>query len=593
DAYVAAVAKAAAQLQGRLTELQDRVESAESRLASAGVGETEQTLTRTLVLAQRTADTAVAEAEEQAASILAAAEQKASAMLADADRRANAAVSAAETQAEARLGECDALAAARLHEAEERSSRLMAEVEIDRRRILAEAERTVAATARAERDRLHADVEGLEQTRALLRDDVEILERHLSEQRVHLREALATLRSLVDDSDGLRSSPAPSTSGVEIVPEPLAMSVGPGVVGEPETDIVSEAEAPAPAPAPAPAEAISEQREHEIESVPSVESESRVESVPSVEAESRVESVPWVESVPSVESESRVESVPSVEATAGPVPVAGADAEVAPGPTGAVPARSSRIEIDSELDIEAEFAESPDPIEAVLDADLLRDDADGKDAEATGSGAGTIPSAPAGGGSTVDGSWGDEVIIDLDRAEEPIVATGDDRGDAGSVTDATAGTDPTEPDADVDESRRPEISSALPRFVTAADLESAAPEAERVDHLVPGTDDDDVLDLRTDADRPDHDDGPTTQPVPVIDDPLPLFTDLPDGAAPPAEPSPEGSAPDASDGDDDPFLVQLRAAVASDEVPSDDDVLSAFFDQDDDKDSRSWFGRRR
>ena len=64
DAYVDRVAKVAAVAHGRLAELHERVESAEAR--GAGTGEATETLTRTLVLAQRTADAAIAEAREEA-----------------------------------------------------------------------------------------------------------------------------------------------------------------------------------------------------------------------------------------------------------------------------------------------------------------------------------------------------------------------------------------------------------------------------------------------------------------------------------------------------------------------------------------------
>ena len=60
DAYVDRVARAAAVLKGRLIELQERVEAAEARGGPAPT-EAEDTLTRTLVLAQRTADAAIAE----------------------------------------------------------------------------------------------------------------------------------------------------------------------------------------------------------------------------------------------------------------------------------------------------------------------------------------------------------------------------------------------------------------------------------------------------------------------------------------------------------------------------------------------------
>ena len=97
-----------------------------------------------------------------------------------------------------------------------------------------------------------------------------------------------------------------------------------------------------------------------------------------------------------------------------------------------------------------------------------------------------------------------------------------------------------------------------PLLVTAADLESGEGAAGVVE---------------VDA-------GPATAPIPVIE--------LPDQEASLfADPEPIAQA-------DDPFLAQLREAVASDDDLSlGDDALSAFFDQDDDENGSSWFGRRR
>ena len=60
-----------------------------------------------------------------------------------------------------------------------------------------------------------------------------------------------------------------------------------------------------------------------------------------------------------------------------------------------------------------------------------------------------------------------------------------------------------------------------------------------------------------------------------------------------SEPEPIGEISPGADHAD-PFLDQLREAVAGDEVVDlGDDALSAFFDQDEDDTGQSWFKHRR
>src|ERR1700733_108540 len=86
DQFLERVAAGMEVLQDRLRQAMERAQRAEQ--AAAEAGGTDDTLRRTLVLAQRTADLAVQEAREQAARILAGAEQQAEGVLADAEERA-------------------------------------------------------------------------------------------------------------------------------------------------------------------------------------------------------------------------------------------------------------------------------------------------------------------------------------------------------------------------------------------------------------------------------------------------------------------------------------------------------------------------
>jgi DivIVA domain-containing protein len=86
DEFIEEVAKGVEALQDRLRQAVERAQRAEAA-ASEATG-SDETLRRTLVLAQRTADLAVQEAREQASRILAGAEQQAQALLADTEERA-------------------------------------------------------------------------------------------------------------------------------------------------------------------------------------------------------------------------------------------------------------------------------------------------------------------------------------------------------------------------------------------------------------------------------------------------------------------------------------------------------------------------
>ena len=127
---------------------------------------------RTLVLAQRTADAAVAEAREEAETIVAKARA----------------------------------------EAEELSQRTTDEVEAERRANEAE-----VAQARSEaRARLSEEISRLEQAREGLRADLGTLESHVESQRTQVRGALEELQRLLDDPQGFRLAPAPASAVVEI-----------------------------------------------------------------------------------------------------------------------------------------------------------------------------------------------------------------------------------------------------------------------------------------------------------------------------------------------------------------------------------------
>jgi DivIVA domain-containing protein len=162
DTFLEQVAAGIEALQDRLRQAVDRAQRAE--VAASESGGADETLRKTLVLAQRTADMAVQEAREQASRILASAEQQAQAILT---------------------------------EAEERGRRTLEET---------------IAECKAELGRLEAN-------RSQAQQDVDTLQRWLDEHKDHLRAMLSEALSAVDRAGVLW--PAPSTRTLDSGTRPL------------------------------------------------------------------------------------------------------------------------------------------------------------------------------------------------------------------------------------------------------------------------------------------------------------------------------------------------------------------------------------
>ena len=213
DAYVVAVAKAAAQLQGRLMELQQRAAAAESLLGGNGEnganGDAGPNPYQVLALAQRTADAAVAEARQEASSIVEAAR-----------RQAEQTLTEAADKARAQLAQADGDARSRTQEAEYQCSLMRAEAEADRERMLEEARRRAIEVAEAERDRIMAEVNALEATRTGLRAQVDGLSSSRSEHLAALMGSAAALQTAIE---GLTDVAAPPYSSADaLVGDPTA-----------------------------------------------------------------------------------------------------------------------------------------------------------------------------------------------------------------------------------------------------------------------------------------------------------------------------------------------------------------------------------
>lgn len=505
DAYVDRVARAAAVIKGRLAELHERVDAAEAR---ATVGETEETLTRTLVLAQRTADAAVAEGREEA-----------DRMTADAAASAAAVLSAAEAEA-----------AATVKKADDHAGLVLAEAETDRRRILAEAQEIAATAAADERDRLAAEVAELQQYRAFLHDDIEILERHLTDERHQLAASLSAMTDLLENPKAFRTRSAPETSGVDVRPSILTV--------DPPAD---------PGPSPDIDDATMDETAVDETAYDKTTLDESALAAPTLEDAAR-EDTAFEDTAfedTAFENPVRDETAPDQSPVDDPV----LDEPVLDQATPVDPSSENALNENVEPTIDLVAAEAtPSGGGPVFDDTAFE--------ERIFEEAAFDPPSPA--ASTEedghdDPESGDPGVFD-DAAFDDQVAADADTGphDGGRVEidlDQRGEFDPGADDAAVVGASSP------PRLITAADVDAGQTSGSRLG-IDPGT-------------------GPSTAPMPVIQE-TSLF----------ADPNPTT--------DDDPFLTQLRDAVDTEPAREvDDDALNAFFDHEEDDSGRSWFGRRR
>ncbi|MDQ2650079.1 MAG: DivIVA domain-containing protein, partial [Actinomycetota bacterium] len=156
--------------EARAAEAERRASDSEHR--TVGTAEADETLKRTLVLAQRTADAAIREAEERAARTIADAEDQASRMLSEAQETSANAYAAAE--AEARQSQAEA------------------------------------------RAKVLNELNELEAMRHQLRHDVELMERHLEQQRERVRVTIHDLQRLLDNPGALREASVPTFNDLEL-----------------------------------------------------------------------------------------------------------------------------------------------------------------------------------------------------------------------------------------------------------------------------------------------------------------------------------------------------------------------------------------
>jgi len=179
----------------RLQEVSQPSASAPAVAVDASVDESE-TISRTLLLAQRTADTAVAEARSEASKI---------------------------------VGSANDEAASTLDSTREMASQLLAEARVEARRV-----------GEGERNAIASDVEALKARRDFLESDVEQLELFLTEQRNRLREAATSLVDITERiPGGLGEARAPLLSASDDEPASPVEAIA-ATTDEPEWDLADD-----------------------------------------------------------------------------------------------------------------------------------------------------------------------------------------------------------------------------------------------------------------------------------------------------------------------------------------------------------------
>lgn len=239
-------------LMERLGEAERRAAAAEARLLEQGgpaptpesVAEVappsppadfDETLSKTLLLAQRTADATVKEAEEAAAQLRAEAE-------ADASKKREGAVGEAErVRSEAEVERADVAA-----QAVRDANGLVDEARRTLMEKVTAAEAELADAHESTRADLIAQIAELRRTRDALATDVDHFEGHLAARRETIRTALAEMTAVVDDPERLRTSMPPTPVEVaDLTPADVADinidvpsidSIGVGVVADATAD---------------------------------------------------------------------------------------------------------------------------------------------------------------------------------------------------------------------------------------------------------------------------------------------------------------------------------------------------------------------
>ncbi|MCU1361516.1 MAG: hypothetical protein JWN99_2805 [Ilumatobacteraceae bacterium] len=190
-----------ARARAAIAKLQDATQQGAAPAAAAPVPDGAENISRVLLLAQRTADTAIAEAHAEAAALTARAEADAAAVTAKANADAATITSAAHADAAAVIGQANATAAKLIEDARLEAQR----------------------TKDDEQLRIEREVHELASRRESLVSDVDVLEQFVAGERDRLRAVSASMIQLAEaPTGGLAAAVRPQLSAVDVPEAPAA-----------------------------------------------------------------------------------------------------------------------------------------------------------------------------------------------------------------------------------------------------------------------------------------------------------------------------------------------------------------------------------
>jgi cell division initiation protein len=200
------------QLQVEVRRLGDRVSELES--GSPSDREQDDLLRRTLLMAQKAADDAVAEAQSKAHALVSDAESRRTALLESASAQARSTIDSADEHAATTRTDAETRARALVDDATGQANGIQRDAEAKRDAMIADAEHQATTRGEAIRNRLQAECDVLENHRQALSADVDALERFVSSHRERLRSAVQSELAMVDALPelGLPEAPTPTAA---------------------------------------------------------------------------------------------------------------------------------------------------------------------------------------------------------------------------------------------------------------------------------------------------------------------------------------------------------------------------------------------
>jgi cell division initiation protein len=196
DNFLERVSGAVAQLQDKLREATARAEDADAKIAEARRGEA-AAMAQLARIGENANATAPIDEEAEAA-------------------RASKVLLMAQKTADATIEDANNTAQQAIAEARSKAAELLAEAESHATKARADAEREAAALIEEKRAVVVRDVKELEELRATMKADVEALQRHLDDQRNRIRLGLEALQGVLNDPAALRVDGPPETSNTTI-----------------------------------------------------------------------------------------------------------------------------------------------------------------------------------------------------------------------------------------------------------------------------------------------------------------------------------------------------------------------------------------